>query len=145
MHFPLPFSCINSRILGKLFFVTLLSVEYKVKRLHWDLLLPSANWCFCNSHWHGCLAPTLPPVLSLAYRSYLTACQPLGSDSILLWYSARKCSKTSRFPDSDGYKIAGRLLRGGGLPGTMSRSGNEQRRSTSPPFPSFNPVVGSNC
>lgn len=119
-NFPFPFRCINSQ-LKNLFFVTLLSAEYKVKWLHGDLPLLSANCCFCNSHWHGGLAPALPgysgpfphsqtpPVLSLAYRPCLTDFQPLGSDSILSWYAVRECTKTARLPGSDGYKIAGRL------------------------------------
>lgn len=112
-----PFRCANSQLQKKLFFVTLLSAEYKVKWLHGDLPLLSANCCFCNSHWHGGLAPALPgycapPVLSLAYRPCLTDCQPLGSDSILSWYAVRECSKTAMLPGSDGYKIAGRLWKG---------------------------------
>lgn len=92
--------------------MTLLSVEYKVKWLHGGFPLLSANCCFCNSHWHGGLAPALPPVLSLAYRPCLTDCQPLGSDSILSWYTVRECSETVMLPGSDGYKIAGRLWKG---------------------------------
>lgn len=98
--------------------MTLLSAEYRVKWLHGDLPLLSANCSFCNSHWHGGLAPALPgysaplPVLSLAYRPCLTDCQPLGSDSILSWYAVRECSKTAMLPGSDGYKIAGRQWKG---------------------------------
>lgn len=85
--------------------MTLLSPEYKVKWLDGDLPLLRENCRLCNSH----RPPPHPTMLSLTYRPCLTGCQPLGSDSILLWYAARDCSKTAILPGSDGYKIAGRL------------------------------------
>lgn len=108
---PLP---ITSQLPKSCFFMTLLSVEYKVRWLHGDLPLLSANCRFCNSHWHGGLAPAQPsrPMLSLAYRPCLTDCQPLGSDSIFSWHAVRKRSKTVGLPGSDGYKIAGRPWKG---------------------------------
>lgn len=137
-------SQLNSQLPKKkvVFFVTLLSVEYKVKWLHGGFPLLSANCCFCNSHWHGGLAPALPPVLSLAYRPCLTDCQPLGSDSILSWYTVRECSETVMLPGSDGYKIAGRLWKGKkgnkknyNLPGrTSSKRAEWTRRGATSPY-----------